>query len=172
MADMMRSFGNSAIQSDQPGFYWWDLIENRIIGDGVISDLFGFEPGRLRSGVSIEEILAMIVPVDRERVARAIHVAILTGDVYEECYRVAHNDGRQIVIIASGRCLRDEDDQPFSWAGTVRRAQDDRDLTSLCRQALTVAERQGNRFVVDQLRTVVKVVERWGGAGVVTLFVA
>ena len=162
MADMMSSSGSSTVHPKQPGFYCWDLIENRIVGDGIIAELFGFEPSKLRSGVTVEEILARIVSGDRERVAKAIHTAILTGEVYEERYRVAHNDGRQIDINASGRCLRDEDDQPFSWAGTVCRAQDDRDLTSLCRQALTVAERQGNRPVVDQLRTVVKVVERWG----------
>ena len=164
MADMMRSFGGATVHPKQPGFYCWDLIENRIVGDGIIAELFGFETSKLRSGVTVEEILARIFPGDRERVAKAIHTAILTGEVYEERYRVAHDDGRQIDIIASGRCLCDEDDQPFSWAGTVRRAQHDRDLTWFCRQALTVAERQGNRSVVDQLRTVVKVVERWGGA--------
>jgi hypothetical protein len=164
MADMMRNFGNSAVQSEHPGFYCWDLIDNRIIGDGIIADLFGFEHGRLRSGVSVEEILARIVPGDRERVAKAIHTAILTGELYKERYHVTPVHGRVIEVIALGRCLHDEDGQPTSWAGTVRYALADEggDLKALCRQALAAAEEQGHRSVVDQLRTAIKVLERWG----------
>jgi hypothetical protein len=101
------------------GFYSWVVPENKVYGDQVIADIFGVSDQELAAGAPIEKVIRYINEGDRQRVARAIHDAIVTGCAYQENYRVTHPDGRRIDVRANGRCLRDAEGVPYIYTGTV-----------------------------------------------------
>ncbi len=101
------------------GFYSWVVPENKVYGDQVIASIFGVPDQELASGAPIERVIRYINEGDRQRVAKSIHDAILTGFTYQENYRITHPDGRQIDVAANGRCLRDAEGVPYIYSGTV-----------------------------------------------------
>ncbi|CDN53310.1 PAS domain-containing protein [Neorhizobium galegae bv. officinalis bv. officinalis str. HAMBI 1141] len=108
--------------SDDPnsvGFYSWIVPENKVYGDQVIASIFGVSDQELAAGAPIERVIRYINEGDRQRVAKAIHDAIVTGFAYQENYRVTHPDGRRIDVAANGRCLRDAEGVPYIYSGTV-----------------------------------------------------
>ncbi|MBP2560634.1 PAS domain S-box-containing protein [Neorhizobium galegae] len=120
----MSDFGSGEedMGSDDPnslGFYSWVVPENKVYGDQVIADIFGLSEEELAAGASIERVIRYISEGDRQRVAKAIHDAIVSGGAYRENYRVTHPDGRRIDVIANGRCLRDAEGVPYIYSGTV-----------------------------------------------------
>ncbi|CAN7235802.1 PAS domain-containing protein [Neorhizobium sp. LjRoot104] len=101
------------------GFYSWVVPENKVYGDQVIADIFGLSDEELAAGAPIERVIRYINEGDRQRVAKAIHDAIVGGGAYRENYRLTHPDGRRIEVVANGRCLRDADGVPYIYSGTV-----------------------------------------------------
>lgn len=98
------------------GLFTWQLADNLLLADEVYADFYGFEASRLTEGVSIEEVIGMIVVEDREEVARATHRAILSGDFTTIPFRVERG-GVVRTIVSFGRCLRDGDGTPSVFTG-------------------------------------------------------
>ena len=97
---------------------------------------------------------------------RAIHTAIVQGGFYQETYRVLQPDTDALMVLASGRCFRDETGTPACWAGMIvadplEQLEHQNALTFHCRSALEIAEQSGQRTVAGQLRTVLQVIQRW-----------
>ncbi len=70
------------------------------------------------------------------------------------------------MVLASGRCFRDETGTPACWAGMIvadplEQLEHQNALTFHCRAALEIAEQAGQRTVAGQLRTVLQVIQRW-----------
>lgn len=101
------------------GIYSFIVPEDRVYGDQVIASVFGLSLEELTVGVPIAEVIRYVRDGDRQRIAKAIHNAILTGGFYKEDYHIIHPDGREIAVSAIGRCLRDALGIPSIYSGAV-----------------------------------------------------
>jgi len=140
------------------GFVTWDVCENKLHGDEVFACLFGFSVKQANEGISIEAVLAKIIPGDRERIAREVHTALLTGEPYATSYSIGtSSNSRQVVYL--GRCLRDADGLPTFFSGTLSASEEPveegNSAEALCITALSLAKRQHNevatRFLANAL---------------------
>jgi len=58
-------------ENDVPnlGFYNWTVVDNCLTGDAIFASLYGFTLDEVVRGVTTEDVMARIIPGDRERVA-------------------------------------------------------------------------------------------------------
>ncbi|WP_197433294.1 PAS domain-containing protein [Agrobacterium vitis] len=160
-----QAFGTGT-DTDSLGFYSWNVPENLVFGDDNFAAFFGFDIPALRQGLPIEAILERIHVDDRPRIAQAIHTAIVQGGLYQEAYRILQPESAALLVLASGRCFKDETGMPGCWAGMIvadplDQLEHQSALTFHCRAALEIAEQSGQRTVARQLRTVLQVIQRW-----------
>jgi len=109
--------------NDEPGasigIYSFVVPEDRVYGDAVVASVFGLEPRLLAEGAAIADVIRHVKDGDRQRLAKAMHEAIVSGNFYEETYTIIHADGREVTVSAVGRCLRDARGLPWIYSGTV-----------------------------------------------------
>jgi PAS domain-containing protein len=145
------------------GIYSFIVPEDRVYGDQVIASVFGISLEALAEGVPIAEVIRCVKDGDRQRLARSVHDAILTGGLYKENYRVVHPDGREIAVSAIGRCLRDARGGPSIYSGIVTIvpesetcvAEDPLELH--CRAALGIAENRRHALAARYLSSALSV---------------
>lgn len=164
MADIGFFNGNAEMDATCPiGFYSWSVPENRVYGDEIIADIFGVSYSDLVEGAPIELVIRYIDEGDKQRVAKAIHDAIITGLPYQAKYGLTHPDGRKISVAANGRCLRDMEGVPSIYSGTVT-VQSSLDptvgdlLESHCRAALGIATRRRHTLAARYLSSALNVI--------------
>ena len=107
-------------ENDVPnlGFYNWNVVDNCLTGDAIFASLYGFTLDEVVRGVTIEDVMARIIPGDRERVAFEVHTGILSGEAGSTCYTVF--DGFCLKKVMSiGRCLHDTTGLPSFYTGTI-----------------------------------------------------
>lgn len=144
-------------KSPQLGFYSWHVAENCLTGDEIFADLYGLEIIRAVEGVPIEDVIASIVPGDRERVAFETHSAILSGASGSLTFTVF--DGRSFRSVTSvGRCLRAASGIPSVFTGHVFETPDEQISVSgygsaevFCRSALSLARNQQKELAARYL---------------------
>ena len=100
------------------GFFNWEVSSNRLTGDENLAALFGVTVDQVISGLPVEEIMARIVPRDRERVTLEVHSGILSGEARLISYTI-FDSFRLKEVMSIGRCLRDRDGKPSFYTGTV-----------------------------------------------------
>lgn len=140
------------------GFVTWDVCANKLHGDEVFACLFGFSVSEAKEGICIEAVMARIIPGDRERIAREVHTALLTGQPYATSYSIGTST-RNRQVVYHGRCLRDADGLPTFFSGTISQSEgpveEGNSAEALCLTALSVAKRQQNevasRFLANAL---------------------
>ena len=144
------------------GFFSWDLGCDKLYGDDIIGEIFDCSPSEMAEGVCINRIIDQIDPQDRQRIAKAIHTAIVTGDPYQEMYSVVRDKHVPVKVVALGRCLRSPDGVPsiytgivFAYGDGVRLGRDP--LLMHAEAALDLAQKSGNelaaRYFSSALRT-------------------
>ncbi len=89
------------------GSWIWDLNMDRMIWDGRMQQIFGFEPGSFK-GIP-DEWEQRIHPEDREAVKNEIRSSIESGSKYDISYRlnIKENDGMWRTVNAKGMMRRD-----------------------------------------------------------------
>jgi len=162
MSDVGFGEGKTGLDDvNSVGFYSWVVPENKVYGDQVIALIFGVSEQELASGAPIEKVIRYIDEGDRQRVAKSIHDAIVTGCAYQENYGVTHPDGRRIDVAANGRCLRDAEGVPHIYSGTVTiqsaavAANDP--LENHCRAALGLATKRRQMLAARYLTSALNV---------------
>jgi PAS domain-containing protein len=136
---MKRLLGNCFDMSsyEAVGIYSWRLQTNRVFGASELWQIFDLGS---KDGLPIEYLLDRMHCDDKARVAKSMHNAIVTGEPSTEQYRVVARDGSVRIISAVGQCLRDEDNQPEIYSGTVFLKRDDcRDLLPSLKQNCRVS---------------------------------
>lgn len=107
------------------GFFNWEVTSNCLTGDANFAAVYGFTLEQVVSGVKVEDVMARIVPGDRERVAFEVHSGILSGEAGSTFYTVF--DGYRLKKVMSiGRCLHDPTGLPSFYTGTVFERPDQR----------------------------------------------
>ncbi len=110
-------FDMLAVLADEAGIFTWDVVTDRLCGDAFLAKFFGLQESELENGLPIEVFLNRMHANDRERVARAIHTAIVTGQLFNETYRIVRPDMSCITVVVMGRCFHYNGDVPASCAG-------------------------------------------------------
>jgi PAS domain-containing protein len=101
------------------GMYAFDVCANRLIGDSSFANIHGLPVDKAAGGLSIEFIINRIVDGDRERTAKEVHSAILSGEFIQSQFRVKTETGELKHVGWFGRCLRDIDGMPTQFTGGV-----------------------------------------------------
>lgn len=101
------------------GLYAFDVCANRLIGDSMFAEIHGLSSNSAAEGLSIEFIINRIVDGDRERTAREVHTAILSGEFIQSEFRVKTESGLIKHIDWFGRCMRDNEGMPTQFTGGV-----------------------------------------------------
>lgn len=142
------------------GIFTWDIAENTLYGDAIIAGLFNLDSEQTMEGLPLQDYLASMHPDDRPRVARAIHAAIVSGDPYQEEYRLQRDHGHDRWVLAIGHCFRNRDGNPSIYAGVIyditeQKTSETDGLSDYCHAALHVAKRLGNPRLVALLKLAV-----------------
>lgn len=88
-----------------------------LYADTAIARLFGLDPDEALRGLSVDQYIARIHPLDRSRVARSMSEAVADCEPYFEEYRVEDCFGETRKVMALGRCFRDRTGNPVHYAG-------------------------------------------------------
>jgi len=138
------------------GFCTWQVCENSLVGDDVFAKIYGYDVQQVAAGVPIENLLSRIAPGDRERIAKEVHEAIISGNAYNTSFRVLSPQGVRHVTYF-GRCLRDAEGLPSFFSGTIsehlpeENVSDSSSAELHCRAALGFARRQHNTMASHHL---------------------
>lgn len=143
------------------GIFTWDIGSNTLYADAVVSGFFDLDADRAMEGLPLQDYLARMHPGDKPRVARAIHAAILSGEPYQQEYRLVRREGDATWVLAIGHCFRNRQGAPSIYAGVIyditeQKTSPTDGLSDHCHAALHVAERLGNRRLVALLEQAVE----------------
>jgi hypothetical protein len=159
---------NAGLFPSRIAFFSWDLAADKVYGDAVLAELFEIDAASLAEGVSIMPMVERIAGEDRPHVARSIHGAIITGELYRERYRIDHSKRGMVEVMATGRCLKDNAGTPSVYNGVVMELDgvdiplDTAPLERHCLSALGLAERQGNELAARYLSSALRVIGKAG----------
>lgn len=100
------------------GSWEWDMAGNRITMSEEGYRIFGTPAPS--SAYSYEELLGRVHPEDVEKVKDGLFKAMFAGLMFETGFRVAHEDGRELVVEARGEVAFDSAGVPVNMTGTVQ----------------------------------------------------
>lgn len=101
------------------GIFLWDLVADSFRGDAEVARVFAMDEADLKTGITIERLLSSLHPVDRERVAKSLHTAIVEGSLCRETFRIHLFKDRYRDVLGVLRCFGEKDDLPTSCTGFV-----------------------------------------------------
>jgi PAS domain-containing protein len=159
-----NTFSDTALVPCGMAFYSWDLSTDKVYGDAVLADLFGFDAVVMATGLSMMTIIEKIHVDDRPSVAESLHRAIVSGTLRQEKYRIAHERRGIVEVQAVGRCLRDGGGTPSFYNGSVIDLTEGmvtftRDsLETHCQSALDIAETRGNELAARYLSSALRAI--------------
>ncbi len=170
MTEQTRESSETEVLSEHAvGFYCWNVPENRVHGDDVVASVFGIPLQKLASGAPIEDVIRYVNDGDKQRLAKAIHEAIITGQPFHSQYEITHPDNRKTRVVANGRCLRDAQGVPSIYSGTVTvqpytvEASSGDPLETHCRAALGIAKSRRHALATRYLSSALNVLGAKGG---------
>ncbi|MDM0116554.1 PAS domain-containing protein [Variovorax sp. J22R133] len=99
------------------GTWDWDIPNDRLFADERVARLYGVDPGKAAAGAPIGEFFHAVHPDDVARVRANIFTAMQTGEPFYEEYRLLRPDGREVWVVAEGRCEMDADGKPLRFPG-------------------------------------------------------
>lgn len=156
-----NNFANSLSSTNPPsGIFAWIVSKDAAYCDALATESFGFTVSEGQIGLPIKSFLDRIHPDDLAAVARAIHGAVVTGQPYQEEYRICRPDGSTVNVMALGTCFRDARGEPSHFAGMVVPVEAKSPpadlLITLCLQAHAVAAQSGRSNVADEILEILR----------------
>ncbi|MCA8938964.1 MAG: PAS domain S-box protein, partial [Planctomycetes bacterium] len=109
-----------SLEGAQQGIWDWHIPSGRVVFDPVWCQIHGYAPGEIPNDVSVWD-QSIADPEDKAKAYEAVraHHARET-ELYEVDYRAFKKDRSVIWIMARGRVLEWEGDQPIRMIGTVQ----------------------------------------------------
>ena len=99
------------------GTWDWDVPVDRVRSDARFARLYGVPVEIAAQGAPIEHFFRCIHPDDLPRVETAVAIALRTGRVFSEEYRLLDADGGIRWLVAQGQCELAEDGTPLRFPG-------------------------------------------------------
>ena len=99
------------------GTWDWDVANDRVVADERFARLYGVTAARAREGAPIAEFFAGVHPEDQARVQERVALALTTGDLFSEEYRLLQPGGAVSWVLAEGRCRLAADGTPLRFPG-------------------------------------------------------
>lgn len=160
-----------AADSADIGLWFWDLVEEKIISTPKCNEFYEVAPDDI---LTFESFIKMMHPEDSQRVIAALRDSQINDREYNIEYRVIYSDGRIQSLAASGKTFYDEEKNPVTMTGAVRKitekefaAEELARIHDREREALDNAE-QANRakdyfiaFVSHELRSPLNSILGW-----------
>jgi PAS domain S-box-containing protein len=101
------------------GTWDWDVQSDLIYANEGFAHMFGVDPARAASGLSLGEFSRNIHPDDKVRVSEAIESAVQSGNEYRCEYRLVQPDNSHRWISAVGKCNLDAARAPLRFPGVA-----------------------------------------------------
>ena len=98
---------------DEAGFFFWNLRENRIVGDRAYAALYKFEVETAARGVSLEDVFQRIHPEDRDTLNRLMPATLKSAASYHQDYRLLLPDASVVHVQSTGRVFADRTGPSF-----------------------------------------------------------
>jgi len=95
----------------------WNLATNQIALSDETMEMYGFDTATTKP--TLEEIVQLLHPEDRERVENSLRTVIAGGARHDLEHRMVRPDGREIFIRATAELIRDPDGKPVRLLGTI-----------------------------------------------------
>jgi len=99
------------------GTWDWDVRSDRVVSDERFARLYGVDPEYAKQGAPVGAFFQGIHPDDLPRVQAAVQLAVRTGDLFSEEYRLRQMDGVSRWVLAEGRCEFAPDGTPTRFVG-------------------------------------------------------
>jgi len=101
------------------GTWDWDVVNDVVMCDDRMAEMYGIDPLRAGLGVGIADILAAHHPDDRDRVKADLDVSLADGSKFSAEHRVFDKDGRLRWVVGSGRPRLDASGRAVRFPGVV-----------------------------------------------------
>ena len=101
------------------GAWEWDATTLQARGGAVMSRLFGLPPQDCVAGVSLERLLPIIVPGDREEVSEIVQRARVQGGQISIEFRTCPEPDSEYQVLARGRYDLDDNGTVVRGAGII-----------------------------------------------------
>jgi PAS domain S-box-containing protein len=101
------------------GTWDWDVVNDIVYADESFAEMYGVDPAKAASGITVFEFIRNIHPDDRPRVHAAIESAVHTCDEFRCEYRLTRRDGSIRWVAAVGRCSLGSDGAPARFPGVT-----------------------------------------------------
>ena len=122
-----------ALAAARMGTWDWDIASNRVTYSDELGPLFGLPRGGYHP--TYEAFLNAVHPDDRERVARAVTLALDAGADYGLEFRVVWPDGTVHWLANRGQVSRDDTDRAVRMPGVAMDITERRQAEELARRA-------------------------------------
>jgi len=99
------------------GTWDWDVRSDRVVSDERFARLYGVDPEYAKQGAPVGAFFQGIHPDDLPRVQAAVQLAVRTGNLFSEEYRLRQMDGVSRWVLAEGRCEFAPDGTPTRFVG-------------------------------------------------------
>lgn len=141
------------------GLFAWDLASDKLYADSALANLFGIDKADAERGLPLTRYVVRVHTEHRAALAYAIRQAIITGQPFQESYRVYKSNGEVVRILGFGRCFRDSCDEPRFYAGIVFPVPENQSSNDSvlwhCLSALEAAKREGRDDIAASLMDVI-----------------
>lgn len=97
----------------------WDIAKKRLVADARFAGITNQDPVELADGVPSDRFFTSIHPDDLKRVKVAVAGILAGSEVFSKEYRLLRNDGGYRWVRSSGRAIRNADDKPVKFIGTL-----------------------------------------------------
>jgi PAS domain S-box-containing protein len=108
-----------ALAIGQVGSWIWNIPENLVIADIMLSKLFGVTAEEGAAGLPLQTFTSTIHPDDRPRIEAAIHQAVANTSLFNEEYRTTLPDGTVRWVMARGQVEADKSGQATRFPGVI-----------------------------------------------------
>jgi PAS domain S-box-containing protein len=101
------------------GTWDWDVLADRVVADERFARLYGVDVAKAKAGAPIAEFFGAVHRDDLQHLQARIDLALKSGEVFSEEYRLVQLDGSVRWVQAEGRCTLSAEGKPLRFSGVT-----------------------------------------------------
>ncbi len=107
-----------AFETAGMGYWEWDIQADRVRWRHRAEEIFGLQDDQFDG--SMDNVLAMIHPEDRDKIKQALHASMANGTDYQFEFRVGHEEQDIRWLLGNGRTFFSDGRKPVLMIGVLR----------------------------------------------------